>query len=103
MVALSGAGDGIVQAILGCEFDGLDSDTTVATIRSGRMDDWVQAVADSGMFPRQTVDRIAASWRADPDLLVEAVFADADEVTRRRVGCCLGRGGRLSGVRSTFG
>lgn len=76
MGVLSDAVDGIVRAIFGYEFDDAGAvDAAVATIRSGRLDEWVLALADSGMFPRHAVDRIEAAWRADPDLLVETIRA----------------------------
>ncbi|MFD4438113.1 hypothetical protein [Bacillus safensis] len=75
MGVLSEAVDGIVRAIIGSEFDDAGSaDVAVATIRSGRLDEWVHALADSGMFPRRAVERIEAAWRADPDLLVATLL-----------------------------
>ncbi|GAA4471498.1 hypothetical protein GCM10023094_02320 [Rhodococcus olei] len=83
MGVLSEALDGMVRAVFAYECDGLDA-TAVAAIRVGRTDRWVRSVADSGLFTERDVRRVEAAWRADPELLVDALLDGADEVTRRR-------------------
>ncbi|MFF0817549.1 hypothetical protein ACFYVR_20635 [Rhodococcus sp. NPDC003318] len=78
--------DGVIRAIFAYEFDDLATvdATAVDAIRSGEFDDWVQAVADSGLLTASAVRGLELAWRADPELLVDALLDGADEVTRRR-------------------
>lgn len=79
--------DATVRAIFAYEFDDLDSvDTdTVAAIRAGYLDDWVRGVADSGLLSNDSVRAVEAAWRANPEILVDALLDGVDEVTRRRI------------------
>ncbi|MGW0042497.1 hypothetical protein [Rhodococcus sp. NPDC003348] len=81
------AADGMVRAILAYEFDDLDTDgaAAVAAIRAGLLGDWVSAVADSGMLSAGAVRDLESAWRADPELLVDALLDGVDEITRRRL------------------
>lgn len=81
------AADGIVRAILASEFDDLGTDgaAAIAAIRAGLLSDWVRAVADSGMLSAGAVRGLEASWRANPELLVDALLDGVDQVTRRRL------------------
>ncbi|SLJ82731.1 Uncharacterised protein [Mycobacteroides abscessus subsp. abscessus] len=36
------------------------------------------------MFDKQALERIVGRWRRDPRTLLDALLADADDVTRRR-------------------
>jgi hypothetical protein len=86
-MAVSSAVDGIVRAIFAYEFDDQDTVDTnaVDAIRMGEIDDWLQAVADSGLLSNDAVRDLESAWRIDPELLVEALLDGADEVTARRV------------------
>lgn len=83
----STAADGMVRAILADEFDDLDTEgaAAVAAIRAGLLDDWVCAVADSGLLSADAVRVLEVAWRRDPELLVDALLDGADEVARRRL------------------
>ncbi|MFD4292896.1 hypothetical protein ACFWQG_06710 [Rhodococcus sp. NPDC058532] len=79
--------DGMVRAILAYEFEELDTDgaAVVTAVRAGLLGDWVRAVADSGMMSVGAVRDLEAQWRADPELLVDALLDGVDEITRRRL------------------
>lgn len=79
--------DGMVRAILAYEFDDLDTDgaAAVAAIRAGLLGDWVCAVADSGLLSADAVRDVESAWRADPELLVDALLDGVDEISRRRL------------------
>lgn len=78
--------DGLVRAIFAYEFDDLDTvdATAVDAIRSGDLTDWVQAISDSGLLTASVVRDLELAWRADPELLVDALLDGSDEITRRR-------------------
>ena len=86
-MAVTSAIDGIVRAIFAYEFDDLDSvdPDAVDAIRAGKLDDWVCAVADSGLLANDMVRDLEAAWRGNPELLVDALLDGSDEVTSRRV------------------
>ncbi|MFD1811835.1 hypothetical protein [Rhodococcus gannanensis] len=86
-MAVSSAVDGIVRAIFAYEFDDQDTVDTnaVDAIRMGEIDDWLRAVADSGLLSNDAVRDLESAWRIDPELLVEALLDGVDEVTARRV------------------
>ncbi|EME22331.1 hypothetical protein [Rhodococcus triatomae] len=86
-MAVSSAVDGIVRAVFAYEFDDQDTVDTEAVdaIRMGEIDDWLRAVADSGLLTNDVVRDLEVAWRMDPELLVEALLDGADEVTARRI------------------
>ncbi|WP_067860505.1 hypothetical protein [Nocardia shimofusensis] len=53
-------------------------------IHSGDFAPWSAALEHSGLFDKQAMARIVARWRENPESLIAALLADADDVTRRR-------------------
>ncbi len=74
-----------VAAMFSYEFlgGGVEYDT-IERIHRGEIDEWVQALAHSGLFEKATVSNIADSWRAAPRQLFDMLVLDADEMTARR-------------------
>ncbi|WP_345341246.1 hypothetical protein, partial [Rhodococcus olei] len=64
--------------------DGI-ADDAVDRIHRGEIDDWVRALAWSGLFTNLVVASAAHAWRRDPRSLLDALLGAADEVTVRRV------------------
>jgi hypothetical protein len=62
---------------------GFDLDA-VERIRRGVFEEWISAVARSGVFSDREVAGVVEAWRRDPKSLLDALLQDADEVTRRR-------------------
>ncbi|MFC7447464.1 hypothetical protein [Rhodococcus daqingensis] len=62
---------------------GFDHDA-VEGIHCGEFDEWILAVARSGLLSDKEVAGVAHAWQRDPKLLLDALLVDADEVTRRR-------------------
>ncbi|MFF0817090.1 hypothetical protein ACFYVR_18305 [Rhodococcus sp. NPDC003318] len=63
--------------------DGYDHDS-VERIHRGDIDEWIHALAQSGLFTNLAVTSASESWRDDPHTLLDALLADADEVTVKR-------------------
>ncbi|MFD4291865.1 hypothetical protein ACFWPA_04165 [Rhodococcus sp. NPDC058505] len=63
--------------------DGVDADA-VERIHRGEVGDWVHALARSGLFANLVVANAAHAWRYDPRSLLDALIAEADEVTAKR-------------------
>ncbi|MFC8045084.1 hypothetical protein [Nocardia sp. NPDC057353] len=84
----------LVTAVIGPEVAdaGLD-DETVRRIEAGEIDDWLAALAGSGLFDKPTLAGIGARWRSDPRLLVELLLEHADDLTRRRLAALRPAGG----------
>ena len=79
--------EGIVRAIFAYEFDDLDITGMgdIDAIRQGRVENWVTVVSDAGLLSNDAVRDLNVAWRANPELLVDALLDGADEVTRRRL------------------
>ncbi|MFF0817548.1 hypothetical protein ACFYVR_20630 [Rhodococcus sp. NPDC003318] len=76
----------LVSAVLFCEWDGGEIDVhAIDRVRDGEMAEWQEALSDSGLFTDEALVAIVAAWRSDPELLVDALLAGADEVSRRRL------------------
>ncbi|MCQ4119620.1 hypothetical protein [Rhodococcus tibetensis] len=56
----------------------------VERIHGGEFDEWTLAAARSGLFPPHAVEALQQSWRETPRSLLDALLADADEMTRKR-------------------
>lgn len=74
-----------IAAMFAYEFmdGGVDVDA-LERIHRGDVREWVTAVASSGLFTNAQVQRIDAGWRRDPRSLLEALLAEADEMTVKR-------------------
>ncbi|TQF65762.1 hypothetical protein FK531_20225 [Rhodococcus spelaei] len=102
---LSNGVDDMVRAILAYELEDLDTVDAMAVddIRAGLLDDWVRAIASSGMLSERIVTEVERAWRFDPELLVDALLDGADEVTLRRFKGSRGRhADSLSAAASAF-
>ncbi|MFD4292897.1 hypothetical protein ACFWPA_08750 [Rhodococcus sp. NPDC058505] len=76
----------LVTAVLFSEWDGGEIDVhAIDLVRDGEMSEWREALSDSGLFTDEALVEIVAAWRRDPELLVDALLAGADEVSRRRL------------------
>ncbi|MFD4268622.1 hypothetical protein [Rhodococcus sp. NPDC058481] len=62
---------------------GFDVDA-VEKIHGGVFDEWILAVARSGVLTNREVALVTESWRRDPRLLMDALLLDSDRVTRGR-------------------
>jgi len=75
----------LVAAIFAEEFGDTAVDLDVLRrIHSGDFTPWSAALEGSGLFDKQALERLVARWREDPESLIGALLADADDVTRRR-------------------
>lgn len=74
-----------VAAMFSYEFlgGGVDYDT-IEAVHRGDVDEWVDALAHSGLFENATVAEIAAAWHREPKLLFDMLVRDADEMTAKR-------------------
>lgn len=63
--------------------DGVDYDTLEALHR-GEISSWIEALAQSGLLAESEVVAVAREWGERPSLLLDALLADADEMTVRR-------------------
>ncbi|OZC51956.1 hypothetical protein CH267_20740 [Rhodococcus sp. 06-621-2] len=74
-----------VAAMFSYEFQdgGVDYDT-IEAIHRGDVQEWVTALAQSGLFERATVADAEQTWKRRPKMLLYMLLIDADEVTRRR-------------------
>ncbi|MFD6057976.1 MULTISPECIES: hypothetical protein [Rhodococcus] len=63
--------------------EGFDHDA-VERIHSGLFDEWSHALAQSGLFTNRTVAAALHSWQDDPHSLLDALLANADEMTLKR-------------------
>lgn len=85
MSATSNCIEDFIAATFAYEFmDGVVDLEVLERIHRGDVSDWVLAVADSGLFSNAQVDRIDAAWQCEPKLLLDALLAEADEVTVKR-------------------
>ncbi|GAA4471495.1 hypothetical protein GCM10023094_02310 [Rhodococcus olei] len=76
----------LVNAVLFCEWDGGEIDVhAIDRVRAGEMDEWQEALSESGLFTDSALMTIAGAWRRNPELLVDALLGGADEVSRRRL------------------
>ncbi|QBJ98834.1 hypothetical protein ERC79_19620 [Rhodococcus sp. ABRD24] len=62
---------------------GVDYDC-LERIHRGAVDEWVSAVAGSGLFTNSQVSRIDGHWRHEPKSLLAALLSEADEMTVKR-------------------
>lgn len=76
---------GFVSAIFSYELldDGLDYET-IERIHRGEFEDWISALTGSGLFTNEEIRSIEQQWRENPRLFLDALLAEADEVTTRR-------------------
>lgn len=74
-----------VAAMFSYEFlgGGIEYDT-IERIHRGEIDEWVQALSQSGLFDRAAIAQIADSWHQAPRQLFDMLVLDADEMTARR-------------------
>ncbi|AOW94855.1 hypothetical protein BFN03_11660 [Rhodococcus sp. WMMA185] len=74
-----------VSAMFSYEFfeGGVDYES-VERIYRGEFDEWISALAGSGLFTNNEVQSMHEAWRLRPRTLLDALLADADEVTARR-------------------
>ncbi|MCQ4118195.1 hypothetical protein [Rhodococcus tibetensis] len=76
---------GYVAAIFSLDFvDAAFHGDAVERIHRGEFDEWASALARTGLFGNRAVAETVQSWRDDPRSLLEALLADADEMTRKR-------------------
>ncbi|MFD4368450.1 hypothetical protein [Rhodococcus sp. NPDC058521] len=74
-----------ISAVFGLDFLAAPySFESVARIHNGEVDDWVNAIARSGLFSNRVVADAAFAWEANPRLILMALLADADEMTHKR-------------------
>lgn len=74
-----------LAAMFSYEFQGggVDYDT-IETIHRGEVDEWVVALAQSGLFENSVCLDAEETWKRRPRLLLDMLLLDADEMTRRR-------------------
>jgi hypothetical protein len=76
----------LIGAVLSCEWDGGEVDVhAIDQVRDGELNTWRDALSDSGLFTDEALARIVDAWRGDPEILVDALLAGADEMSRRRL------------------
>ncbi len=76
----------LMSAVLSCEWDGGEIDVhAVDQVRDGELNTWREALSDSGLFTDEALAGVVAAWRRDPEILVDALLAGADEISRRRL------------------
>ncbi|MEV0948212.1 hypothetical protein [Rhodococcus sp. NPDC049939] len=77
--------NGFISAMFSYEFldDGVDY-SSIEQIHQGEFDEWISALAGSGLFTNSEIRSIHQTWRMNPRTLFDALLADADEVTARR-------------------
>ncbi|ABH00443.1 conserved hypothetical protein (plasmid) [Rhodococcus jostii RHA1] len=63
--------------------EGYDHDT-VERIHHSVFDEWIRALAQSGLFTNHAVANAAHRWKDNPHSLLDALLADADEITVKR-------------------
>lgn len=74
-----------LAAMFSYEFQGSGVDyDTIETIHRGEVHEWVDALAQSGLFDNATVVDAEATWKRQPRLLLDMLLLDADEMTRKR-------------------
>ncbi|KOS53114.1 hypothetical protein QT969_17170 [Rhodococcus sp. CSLK01-03] len=85
MTAESSSWGDYVTATFSRDFaaEGVDYDTA-AQIHRGVVDEWRVALARSGLFTNRAVAEAARCWQNNPSSLLDALLADADEMTVKR-------------------
>ncbi|MFF2114313.1 hypothetical protein [Rhodococcus koreensis] len=63
--------------------EGYDHDA-VERIHHGVFDEWIRALAQSGLFTNRAVADAAHCWNDNPHSLLDALLADADEIAVKR-------------------
>ncbi|MCQ4118608.1 hypothetical protein [Rhodococcus tibetensis] len=63
--------------------EGFDYDT-VERIHSGEFDEWMSALAQSGLFTNRTIAHARQRWQDDPRSLLDTLLTNADEMTVKR-------------------
>ena len=85
MKVVSGIVGDLVSAMFSYEFlDGGVSYDAIERIHQGDVDDWVSAIAQSGLLGNDVCTSIRDMWRRDPQTLFDLLLGDADEMTIRR-------------------
>lgn len=85
IVSASNCIEDYVAAMFSYEFlDGGVDYNALERIHRGDVNDWVSAVAGSGLFTNDQVGRIDASWDRNPKTLLTALLSEADEMTVKR-------------------
>ncbi|WP_069165019.1 hypothetical protein [Nocardia altamirensis] len=75
----------LVSAMFSSEFveGGIDLEA-LRRVHRGEHDEWRTALDRSGVFGKEVLAELTDQWRRDPSQLLDALLADADDVTRRR-------------------
>ncbi|WP_067846546.1 hypothetical protein [Nocardia lijiangensis] len=75
----------LIGALFADEFaDGAVDLEALRRIHAGEFDGWLSALDRSGLFGKQALATVEEQWGRDPRILLDALLADADDVTRRR-------------------
>ncbi|MGV9615249.1 hypothetical protein [Nocardia xishanensis] len=75
----------LIGALFADEFaDGAVDLEALRSIHAGEFGTWLTALDRSGLFGKEALATVAEQWRRDPRVLLDALLADADDVTRRR-------------------
>lgn len=85
MIATTGDAHSYVSAMFSDEFvdGGVDHDL-IEQIHRGEFGEWLFAVAGSGFFTNAEVDIMEREWQQNPRAFLDALLAEADEVTSKR-------------------
>ncbi|MFD4369665.1 hypothetical protein [Rhodococcus sp. NPDC058521] len=85
MIATTGDAHSYVSAMFSDEFvdGGVDYDM-IEQIHRGDFDEWLFAVAGSGLFTNSEVATMEREWQQSPKAFLDALLAEADEITRKR-------------------
>lgn len=85
MIATTGDAHSYVSAMFSDEFvdAGVDHDM-IEQIHRGEFDEWLFAVAGSGLFTNTEVAIMEREWQQSPRAFLDALLAEADEITRKR-------------------
>ncbi|GAB2671396.1 hypothetical protein [Nocardia goodfellowii] len=74
----------LIAALFADEFaDGVDV-AVLRRIHAGEFEEWRSALDRSGLFGKDALATIEEQWRADPEVLLDALLGAVDDVTRRR-------------------
>jgi len=65
-------------------FDGGLDYEWIGRIHRGKFDEWISALARAGLYTNEGIRSTERQWREDPRTLLDALLAEADEVTVKR-------------------
>ena len=75
----------LAAAMFSYEFlDGGVRYETIERIHQGEVEEWVAALAATGLLDARDLGRIGTVWRRNPRQLLDALLTAADEITRHR-------------------